>query len=199
MELLRKHLGVMGICFLLSACLASPKAPPGCVLAALPKPTAELWPAPTQGNLVCPRPLALLPADTTATNLLTADRASVFQTHCSEMFISFEAPDPSLSLASAHTEVVEVKYIAHGAGMYTITPAPVTCVENLRDGTYTLPPGQPPMAAHAYRQGMSGTGVLSVNSDTHLDAQWTTGSLDVAFPDGTRLLVDFEAPLTATE
>ena len=45
---------------------------------------------------------------------------------------------------------------------------------------------------------IAGTGVIQVEQ-TFLDNPLTRGAVDVVFPDGTRLLADFAAPICATE
>lgn len=161
-----------------------------------------LWPTPVPGATACPRALPLIDHGWNPPEVLDVGAAMVGQTHCDEVIISFGTEQGFCGDGNS----VSLYFIAAGPGRYEVVDEDLECLRG-EDGTIIgPPPGQPVFAARAwrptpddrFREGWRGTGVVDIQ-DAYLDQQYTRGSVDVAFPDGTRLLADFVAPLCGTE
>lgn len=155
------------------------------------------------GPTACPRQEALADHAGGPWTLLDVRSASVFLTHCGELAMGF-AGQPG------DGEVATLYFFDNGPSAYEVGDEPLSCV---RDGVGPdePPADQPPFAALSWRgsyqedlhpteePALYGAGVIVVDDLLAGDGGRTTGSVDVVFPDGTRLLADFSAPLWALE
>jgi hypothetical protein len=188
---------------LLSACSDEP---PGqrdedgaeCELPSIPQsPSDQLFPDPIDGPTACPRDTPLIDQGEGPWTLLDVRDSQAGQSHCAEIGISFGPAADFCGLGSAG-EVARVYFIANGPGTYSFVDDELTCLRDENGVPIGPPPGQPAFAAGAWRGELIGTGVMQIE-DSYLDNNWTRGSIDVVFPDRTRLLADFLGPLCSTE
>jgi hypothetical protein len=142
-----------------------------------PTPTGG-WPEVGDGATACPRGEGLAPEHGGSDGTLLLVRgASTVTTHRRMDAIGFGAATGICS-----HDAVTMQYQAMGPGRYAVAA-------HDEDELAALP-----FTATAWKCGLSGTGVLVLRTDTREWPEVTHGSVDVVFPDATRLLVDFSAP-----
>lgn len=170
----------------------------GCQVVNPPAETGGLWPEQVDGPTACDRTQPLVSENTG--DILFVRGAAVGQSHCSEIYVTFYDEDAWCGFGGGNA-VASLYFIGNGAGTYTATQDELTCERGPNGEVIGPPPGQDPYGIQADRTQATahGTGEVAITSDAGLDTEWTVGTVDVMFDDGTRLLADFAAPLCMTE
>lgn len=185
-------------CIALAACGVPEDPSDGCQLAGPAADSGNLWPNEVSGPTACDDAAPLVPEHTGTP--LHVRSASVGQTHCAEILVSFYEGEQWCNFNSDEL-VATLYFVGNGAGTYEATGDDLTCERGPNGEVIGPPPGQDPYGIEANRDQATtrGTGLVEITSDAGLDTQWTVGTVDVEFDDGTRLLADFTAPLCVTE
>ena len=149
----------------------------------------EGWPDETDDHTVCRRDGGLVAANDGA-DLLEANSVALSQAHCGGIWLTFRTGE---GWCYSGDVVATVHLIANGKGTYETGEGEVGC----KSGDAPTPGS---FALSASRgNDVKGSGVIRMDSDVKLDLPFTRGAADLRFDDGTRLLVDFAAPLCMSE